>query len=63
MSYNTGTKGHSMKLKGGKFQTDRGSIFIRCVFRLRSSPPQEIAKTSNMGGFEKDWHLGGQCEC
>lgn len=61
MSYNTGTKGHSMKLEDDKFRTGWRKDFCEMCpqaeeslsCRQRSCPLQETAKASNAAGFEK----------
>lgn len=51
---NARTRGHSMKLKGGKFQRDKRKYFFTlCVIRLLNSLPQEVVKAKNVARFRE----------
>lgn len=58
MSYNTGTKGHSMKLKGGKFKTDQRKYFYTTCVQTEELPATGDSEGQQCGGFWKGMMFG-----
>lgn len=52
---NTKTKGHSMKLKNGKFRIDKREYFVtQCVIRLRNMLHRKLLRPRMWQGSKRD---------